>query len=135
MMKNELIYRTMKRSDIIKIISETYSVDAEYLWDGETHAVFRHPASNKWFGIIMEVKKKNLQLQSDGNNDATEDIMNVKCNPIVIEDLLHEEAFLPAYHMNKKYWVSIRLGLVTETAVRKLIDGSWNLVKPKQKHK
>ena len=40
------------------MIKETYSVEAEYLWDGETHAVFRHPVSNKWFEIIMEVKKK-----------------------------------------------------------------------------
>ena len=42
----------MKRSEVIKILNETYSVKAEYLWEGETHAVFRHPTSNKWFGII-----------------------------------------------------------------------------------
>lgn len=26
----------MKRSEVIKLISENYSVNAEYLWDGET---------------------------------------------------------------------------------------------------
>lgn len=123
----------MKRSEIIKIISETYSVEAEYLWDGETHAVFRHPGSNKWFGIIMEVKKKNLHLSGFENSDETEDVMNVKADPILIEDLLHEESFLPAYHMSKKYWVSIRLEHITEDALRKLVEGSWNLVKPKNK--
>ncbi|MCQ2082833.1 MAG: MmcQ/YjbR family DNA-binding protein [Lachnospiraceae bacterium] len=123
----------MKRSEVIKIINETYSVEAEYLWDGETHAVFRHPASNKWFGIIMEVKKKNLHISGYKNSDETEDVMNVKANPILIEDLLHEETFLPAYHMNKKYWVSIRLKLVTKDALKKLIDESWNLIKPKVK--
>ena len=81
----------------------------------------------------MEVKKKNLHMSGCENNSETEDVMNVKANPILIEDLLHEEAFLPAYHMNKKFWVSIRLRLVTENAVRKLIDESWNLVKPKVK--
>lgn len=125
----------MKRSDIIKIINETYSVDAEYLWDGETHAVFRHPGSNKWFGIIMEVKKKNLHISGSENSDETEDIMNVKANPIDIEDFLHEDIFLPAYHMNKKYWVSIRLQFVTENILKKLIDESWNLVKPKVRDK
>lgn len=125
----------MKRSDIIKIINETYSVDAEYLWDGETHAVFRHPGSNKWFGIIMEVKKKNLHISGSENSDETEDIMNVKANPIYIEDFLHEDIFLPAYHMNKKYWVSIRLQFVTENILKKLIDESWNLVKPKVRKK
>ena len=125
----------MKRSDIIKIINETYSVDAEYLWDGETHAVFRHPGSNKWFGIIMEVKKKNLHISGSENSDETEDIMNVKANPIYIDDFLHEDTFLPAYHMNKKYWVSIRLQFVTENILKKLIDESWNLVKPKVRKK
>lgn len=124
----------MKRNDVIKIISENYSVNPEYLWDGETHAVFRHPASNKWFGIIMEVKKKLLHVESQ-DDEKYEDVMNVKANPIFIEELLHEEAFLPAYHMNKKYWVSIRLDLVTEEALRKLIDESWNLVKPKVKNR
>ena len=123
----------MNRTDVIKIINETYSVDAEYLWDGETHAVFRHPVSKKWFGIIMEVKKENLHLAGYENSVETEDVMNVKSSPVFIEDLLHEEAFLPAYHMNKKYWVSIRLEYVTEAALRKLIDESWELVKPKIK--
>ena len=123
----------MNRTDVIKIINKTYSVEAEYLWDGETHAVFRHPASKKLFGIIMEVKKKNLHLAGDENSVETEDVMNVKASPVFIEDLLHEDAFLPAYHMNKKYWVSIRLEHITEAALRKLIDKSWNLVKPKVK--
>lgn len=92
----------MKRSTVIKMIKETYSVEAEYLWDGETHAVFRHPVSNKWFGIIMEVKKKNLHIMGYEKSDESEDVINVKANPIFIEDLLHEGAFLPAYHMKKK---------------------------------
>ena len=120
----------MKRSEVIKLISETYSVNAEYLWNGETHAVFRHPVSKKWFGIIMEVKKKNLHLENCECSDKTEDVMNVKLNPVLIEDLLHEETFLPAYHMNKKYWVTIRLDYVTESALKKFIEESWNLVKP-----
>ena len=125
----------MKRSEVIKLISENYSVNAEYLWDGETHAVFRHPVSKKWFGIIMEVKKKNLHLENCECSDKTEDVMNVKLNPVLIEDLLHEETFLPAYHMNKKYWVTIRLDYVTETALKKFIEESWNLVKPRGKRK
>ena len=83
----------MKRSEVIKIIDETYSVTPEYLWDGETHAVFRHPVSNKWFGIIMEVKKENLHIEGCECSDETEDVMNVKANPVLIEDLLHEQAF------------------------------------------
>ena len=81
----------------------------------------------------MEVKKKNLHIEGFENSDEMEDVMNVKANPILIEDMLHEETFLPAYHMNKKYWISIRLELVTEDILKKLINESWNLVKPKIK--
>ena len=81
----------------------------------------------------MEVKKKNLHIEGCEKSCETEDVMNVKVNPILIEDLLHEETFLPAYHMNKKYWVSIRLDYITETALKNFIEESWNLVKPKIK--
>ena len=83
----------------------------------------------------MEVKKKSLHIPGFENSDESEDVMNVKASPVLIDDLLHEEAFLPAYHMNKKYWVSIRLELVTEAAVKKLLDESWNLIKPKIKNR
>ena len=79
------------------MIKETYSVEAEYLWDGETHAVFRHPVSNKWFGIIMEVKKKNLHILGYEKSDESEDVINVKANPIFIEDLLAKSHHLSKY--------------------------------------
>ena len=127
----------MTRSQVLELVSEIYSVSPEFPWDGETHAVLRHPSSGKWFGIIMDVKKKHLHLaeEKSAEGEETEGIMNVKCDPLLIEDLLQEEAFLPAWHMNKKYWVSIRLSMVTEDALKKLLDRSWDLVKPKVKKK
>ena len=114
----------MNRNQVLKLAEESFSVQGEYLWDGETHVVLRHPQSEKWFAIIMEVKKKSLHLEDE--TDEFEDIMNV---------LLHEECFLPAWHMNKKYWISIRLSMVSEKALKKLLEESWDLVKPKSRKK
>lgn len=133
LMKKYLGPNRMNRNQVLKLAEEIFSVQGEYLWDGETHVVLRHPQSEKWFAIIMEVKKKSLHLEDE--TDEFEDIMNVKLNPIHIEDLLHEECFLPAWHMNKKYWISIRLSMISEEALKKLLEESWDLVKPKSRKK
>ena len=37
--------------------------------------------------------------------------------------------FYPAYHMNKKHWISVYPGdEISEALLRDLIDDSWNLV-------
>lgn len=119
----------MTREQTIDTIDDMFCVQAEYPWDEETNAVFRHPVSGKWFAIIMDVKKKNLHLEGE----TYECIMNVKCNPLLIEDLLHEEGFLPAYHMNKKHWVTLRISLLQKTTVMELLSQSYSLVAPKVK--
>ena len=71
------------------------------------------------------------------NPDEYTEIMNVKLNPILIEDLLHEEGFLPAYHMNKKYWISVIIDkvLLTDEAIKDVLEKSWDQVKPKEKNR
>ena len=71
------------------------------------------------------------------NPDEYTEIINVKLNPILIEDLLHEEGFLPAYHMNKKYWISVIIDkvLLTDEAIKDVLEKSWDQVKPKGKNR
>ena len=37
------------------------------------------------------------------------DLLNVKCDPVLIGSLLLKDGFFPAYHMSKDNWVSILL--------------------------
>ena len=64
------------------------------------------------------------------------DVMNVKCNPIMIGSLLSEKGFLPAYHMNKNHWISIVLDeSVPDDQIFPLLELSYDSVAPKRKKK
>ena len=121
------------RQEIIDYASQTYDVSPECLWhEYPNYAVLRHGHNRKWFGIIMDVSKSKLGLANDdatSDKDAVIDILNVKCDPDLVDSLVHDNAgFLPGYHMNHKQWLSIRLdGTVDITTIQSLLDASYNL--------
>lgn len=125
--------RVLQRELITQYIQDTYGAEAEYLWaDIPDCAVFRHPSSKKWFGIMMNVPPEKLGL---GSGEAI-DIMNVKCGPILAGSLLKGKGFRPAYHMNKSNWITILLdGSVPDEQILPLLELSYDSVAPKRRNK
>ncbi len=123
--------QSSQRDRIIQHVQDVYGVEAEYLWaDTPDAAVFRHPGSRKWFGIVMTVLSSRLGL--DGEKPI--DIINVKCGPVLTGSLLTEKGFLPAYHMNKTNWVTILLnGTVPDEQITPLLELSYDSVAPKRR--
>ncbi len=121
----------MQRDRIIQHIQDIYGVEAEYLWaDLPDCAVFRHPGSKKWFGIVMNVLSNRLGL----DREEAIDIINVKCGPILAGSLLTEQGFLPAYHMNKTNWITILLNnTVPDERITPLLELSYDSVAPRRK--
>lgn len=119
----------MNRTGAESYIAEKYGVLPEYPWaTSPEHGVFRHQSNRKWFAIIMRITADKLGLKNSG----TVDIMNVKCDGILIGSLLGQKGFFPAYHMNKQNWISIVLdGSVQADTVRWLIDMSYSATAPK----
>ncbi|EHL97434.1 hypothetical protein HMPREF9103_01993 [Lentilactobacillus parafarraginis F0439] len=72
---------------------------------------------------MMTVERKNLGLDQSGS----EDVMDIKMAPDQIDILQTMKGFLPAYHMNKGHWLSVRIGEVSATQIRQLIDASYQL--------
>lgn len=66
------------------------------------HEVFRHPGNRKWFALMMEVPGEKLGLPERGMLD----ILNLKCDPVLIASLRGAPGLLPAYHMNKENWIT-----------------------------
>ena len=76
----------------------------------------------------MRVARQRLGLAGEGALD----VLNVKCDPILIGSLRAEPGFLPAYHMNKTTWVSILLdGSVPDERISFLLGLSYGLVAPR----
>ena len=88
----------MKRNELEAFIMETYNVVADYPWrKSPNHEVFRHCSNRKWFALIMDVPKNKLGLQGE----ELLDVVNLKCDQILIGSLRGEPGFFPAYHMSK----------------------------------
>ena len=88
-----------------RYILEKYKVDPEFLWsDSPGFGVFRNPDTKKWFGIIMDIDRSRFKKGSSGKTE----IINLKLDNET-ERCVKEKGIYPAYHMNKKNWVSVEL--------------------------
>jgi predicted DNA-binding protein (MmcQ/YjbR family) len=117
----------MTRLELEKYIAEEYGVMPEYLWEGDSvTGALRHVNTKKWFGIIMRISANKLGLKTE---DLV-DVINVKLDPDLIQELIvtHSSFIFPAYHMNKKHWLTILLNASADDAlIKALINDSYGL--------
>ncbi len=120
---------TKLKEKILCYAEETYGTAAEYLWESTpTYAVLRHSDNKKWYGILMDIPKQRLSLSGDG----AVDILNIKCDPLLIGSLLKSDGFHPAYHMSKAHWITIRLdGSVPLEEILPLLNLSFEMTSKK----
>lgn len=113
------------RKLLLDYVREKYGTIPEEPWEDNNHATIKTSNSKKWYGIFMYLPYKTLGLDKSGKID----VLNVKLNPELIESLIDKKHFFPAYHMNKKYWITILLDSDMDlNLVKSLIDESFNLV-------
>lgn len=116
---------------IAKLINEKYDIEPEFLWEKlDGTGVFRNKKTDKWFGIIMDIDKSRLDKAQKGFIE----VMNVKLSSKTLENTLKskEKGFYPAYHMNKKYWITFLLDeTIEDETIMNLIEESYNLVDKK----
>lgn len=119
----------MNRTDLERYIFDAYHCEPDRPWiTSPDNEVFRHYRNRKWFALIMEIPRNRLGL--DG--DESMDVVNVKCDPFLIETLWDEMGFFPAYHMNKHHWITIALdGSAPDDKIRMLLDMSYEATAPK----
>lgn len=121
----------LNRENIDKYISERYRITAEYPWmQYSTNAVYRHTSNKKWFAVVMTLPKTKLGFHTEEKVD----VVNLKCDPIMIGSLHKNEGIFPAYHMNKNYWITVLLdGTVEDEQIKMLLDISFELTDKKRK--
>lgn len=119
----------MNRSQLDKYITDKYSVTAERLFEKKPgFQAYRHNDTKKWFAMIMDIPKSRLGL---GVQDII-DVVNLKCDPLLIGSLRMEQGFYPAYHMNKENWITVALdGSAPDEKIKMLVDMSYELTMKK----
>lgn len=118
----------MLRQQVLAFAEEQWGILPDYPWTRTPDsAVLRHPASGKWFGLIMPVRRKTLGLAGDG----VVDILNIKGDPLMLPSLWQKPGYLPAYHMNKEHWLTLLLdGSVPLKELCFLLRISHDLTRP-----
>ena len=83
---------------------------------------------NKWYALFLDVEYNKLNKNTDITTKVK--ILNVKYPTDNILSIIDNKNIFPAYHMNKKHWISIVLdkNIKSET-IKELIDTSYSLVK------
>lgn len=118
----------MDRQQIFDYVKQHYGTLPDYPW-ADQNVVLRHRSNQKWYALLMEVGRDKLSIPGEGMVD----VINVKCDPMLIGSLRLREGFHPAYHMNKDKWISVRLdGTVPWEDIRRLLDGSYVLTGTKK---
>ena len=119
----------MQKDEVILYIEKKYKVKPQFPWAPKAaHIVFRHSNNKKWFALIIGVKGDKLGLETKNIMD----VINLKCDTDLSENIRMSKGILPAYHMNKKHWISIVLDRVADDTVKSLIDLSFELTAVKK---
>ena len=123
----------MTRAELTRCIFDTYSVEPDYPFsDDNVSAVFRHAANRKWFALAMNIPAQKLGLPSD----ARIDIVNMKCDPVVIGSFRGLPGLFPAYHMSKENWITAALdGSAPDETLKTLLDMSYQATAQKVRGK
>ena len=108
---------------IMDQIQEKYGDQLEYLWEKSPDtAVLRHEGNQKWYAVVMRIPWDKLEKGREGLVEA----VNLKHDQVA--DLLSKKGIYPAFHMNKRYWLSLALDdSLQDEEVIELIERSWNL--------
>lgn len=108
---------------ISNIIMNKYQDEPSFEWDSyPDFGVFKNKDTKKWYALIMNIDKGKLD---DGKGSI--EIVNVKIDENKIKQLLSKKGFYPAYHMNKKYWISVALDdTLKDEVILDLIEESYS---------
>ena len=112
---------------IMAQIQEKYGNQLEFLWEKSPDtAVLRHEGNKKWYAVLMKISWDKLEKGREGQVEA----VNLKHDQVA--DLLSKKGIYPAFHMNKRYWISLPLDdTLTDEKVLELFEKSWFLTSKK----
>ena len=112
---------------IMALVQEKYGNQLEYLWEKSPDtAVLRHEDNQKWYAILMRIPWDRLDKGREGLVEA----VNLKHDQVA--DLLSQNGIYPAFHMNKRYWISLPLDdTLSDERVLELFERSWFLTSKK----
>ena len=129
--KEKCLLNSNMKLRLMEYCERKFGTEPEAPWEDSPDAyTFKTAKRNKWYALFMTIPYKSLGLVAKGALD----VVNIKLPPEKVLDLIDRVHFYPAYHMNKKHWITIVLDKeVDEPLVQQLLEESYGLVEKLKK--
>lgn len=115
-----VLFESEQANRITRKIREKYGDEPDFPWDDD-NGVFRNPDNSKWYALIMNVDESCLNKTREGKLD----IVNLKIDVDEGDKLRQIVGIYPAYHMNHKSWITVRLDdTLSDDKIMELVDRS-----------
>ena len=127
------VFKQRFTKDLLRYAEEQHGEKCEYLWERYPDcAVLRRADNRKWYAVIMTVAGSKVGLSTDN----IVEIVDFRAEEEVVNSLVHSRGFAPAWHMNKKSWITVLLdGSAEFSTVAQMLDKSRVLAAKKSKKK
>lgn len=124
------VFKSEQSKMLIKYIQDKYGDELEFLWEKyDDNAIWRNKKSNKWYATLFSITGDKLGLKDDKNVEVS----NVMIQKDKVEAVIDNKIIFPAYHMNKKSWITIKLDKeVNMDMVYELVDNSYEISSQKK---
>lgn len=116
------VFKSRLSKNLLEYAKEKYGEECEHLW-GEfpDYGILRHTDSGKWYALIVPVSGVKVGLSTENPVE----IVNLRAEKDEVPKLIHRRGFAPAWHMNKKSWVTVLLdGSVEFSTITNMLDKS-----------
>lgn len=100
------VYTSAAAKAVLQQAEKLYGEQPEFLWSGyPEYAVLRCAETGKWYAVLMTC----APCKFGGAGEEKAEILNVHLPAECVARLVDCCRVFPAYHMNKKHWVTLLL--------------------------
>lgn len=127
---DKTIFKSAYALKLIEYVKSKYGDDLEFLWDkSPNNAIWRRRDNQKWYCAMLTTKAKSIGIDSSEHVE----LIDFRESIDIISTLIDNKNYFPAYHMNKKHWLTIKLDDCTLDfdTIKSHIDNSYILAKKK----
>lgn len=120
----------MTKQSFLEYCLNTYNTAPDYPFDEDLEtAVLRHGDNRKWYALVMRVSRRKFGQRSD----EVIDVVNLKLPVEMFGSFGEADGVFPAYHMNKRHWISVLLPDAADGLVKFLVNTSFEATKSRKK--
>lgn len=122
------------------VMGEFGGVACDHPWKSNpTYTVYRHGDNRKWLALVFDATKEQLLRLKPKDNAVQEyvdgeriDVVNLKLDPEMIDDVVKSPGIFPAFHMDRRHWITVLLdGTVDAKTLWPLVEISYTLTMKK----